>query len=430
MRTPTRIHPRPPNPYDELASLADPEPGPYGPEPDEPPLISGDSDGAVTDEDAPPWAPPNHRRPRRPRRPGRPGRRQRQRTRRRPPSPLRTYRRAATWLFFLLSAAAFLVLADRCAVMYAEKKAQHKLQQALHLEAEPQVDIHGFPFLTQVLTKRLQQVDVTVPDVAADRVSLAKVRASARDVRLDGSLTDGIRGAVVGDLDGNVLLSFEDMRRELGASQIRFSGLGGNAVSAEGRLPVAGQELQLRAQARLRRDGDRALSTEVDDVSLDIPRVATYRPGDAHTGRSLTLHPEAAGRISRDAERAKALFSVPAVAARLGVDADDLDAALRSEDRLRELTGSPRFVEALTRVNLVDVVAEHPWLLQRLGIDPAVLTALTRLQPPDLTDRLALSFRLPPQAEDLHLREVTVQRDGIRVELTAADLALPGGVRR
>ncbi|MBZ6473695.1 DUF2993 domain-containing protein [Streptomyces griseocarneus] len=306
-------------------------------------------------------------------------------------------------------------------MMYAEKKAQQKLQQALHLEAQPQVDIRGFPFLTQVLTKHLRQVDVTVPDVAADRVSLAKVRASARDIRLTGSLPAGIRGAVVGQLEGNVLLAFDDMNRELGASQVRFSDLGDNAIGAKGRLSVAGQELVLRARARLRRDGDRAVSTAVDDMSLDLPRVATYRPGPGE-GRTLTLHPEAAERISRDAARVKALLSVPAIAARLGVTDEDVALALRSEERLHELTGAPRFVEQLTKINLVDVVVDHPWLLERLGIDPHLVTALTRLQPPALADRLALSFRLPPQAEDLHLRAVTVQRDGIRVELTAAGL--------
>ena len=65
--------------------------------------------------------------------------------------------------------AAFLILADRCAAMYAEKKAQQAIQNDLQLAAAPQVDIHGFPFLTQVLDKHLERVDVTVPHVPADR---------------------------------------------------------------------------------------------------------------------------------------------------------------------------------------------------------------------------------------------------------------------
>ncbi|MFD0383608.1 DUF2993 domain-containing protein [Streptomyces stramineus] len=126
-------------------------------------------------------------------------------------------------LFTTVSCAAFLVLADRCAVLYAEKKAEQRLQEDLHLEAAPQVDIHGFPFLTQVAAKHLQRVDVTVPHVDAGRVTLAKVQAGARDIRIDGDLPASVRGAVVGRLDGDVLLKFADMNRELGASQVRFS---------------------------------------------------------------------------------------------------------------------------------------------------------------------------------------------------------------
>ncbi|WP_338931879.1 DUF2993 domain-containing protein [Streptomyces netropsis] len=440
MRTPTRIPPRPPNPYDELASLADPEEtleeipvvvphdtaaettdGMYGDTSADPaeddPLGLGlrydppdeEPGGETGEEDA--WSPPDHRRAKRSR-----SRRRRRR--------LSAVPRATKLLFAVVACAAFLVLADRCAVMYAEKKAQQTLQRQLHLEAAPQVDIHGFPFLTQVFAKRLSRVDVTVPDVAADRVSLAKVRASARDVRLTGNLPSDVRGAVIGNLDGEVLLAFDDLNRELGASQVRFSDHGDNSIRAVGKLTVAGEELRVRAQARLRRDGDRGISTDIDGMSVDIPRVATYRPGK---DKGLVLHRETAERISRDAARAKALLSVPAVAERLGVSKQAVAIALRDEDRLREITGAPRFVERLMRVNLVDVVVDHPWLLKRIGIDPKLVTALMGLRPPELSDRLSLSFQLPKQARDLHLRHVTVERDGIRADLTGAELPVGKG---
>ncbi len=423
MRIPTRIPSRPPNPYEELASLADPDPS---------------TDPADTLTDLPitparivadePWSPPNHRR-RGPRSARNRDRNRRRRRRRRRKGSSRPYRRATKLLIAALSGIAFLLLADRCAAMYAEKKAQQKLQQALHLAAEPQVDIRGFPFLTQVLTRHLHQVDVTVPDVAADRVSLAKVQVSARDIRLTGkgNLPTGIRGAVVGRLDGNVLLSFEDMNRELGASQVKFSDLGDNAVAAKGKLTIAGQELVVRARAHLRRTGDDGIGTDIEGMSLDIPRIATYRPSDKD--KRLVLHREAAESIAKDAAKVKAMLSVPAIAARLGVPPEAVAAALRSEERLHEVTGAPRFVEALTRLNLVDVLTDHPWLLKKLGVDPEFLASLTRLQPPELAERLSLSFRLPTQAQDqgLRLRDVTVERDGIRADLSARAVALGDG---
>ncbi|MEV4435483.1 DUF2993 domain-containing protein [Streptomyces sp. NPDC049585] len=363
-----------------------------------------------------PWSPPNHRRG---------GPRSHRKRRRRRRAAGRPYRTATKLLFAALAGVAILLLADRCAAMYAEKKAQQQVQKALHLQAQPQVDIRGFPFLTQVVGKRLRQVDVTVPHVAADRVSLARVHASARDIRLHGDLPADIRGAVIGRLEGNVLLAFDDMNRELGASQVRFSDLGGNAIGARGRLAVAGQELVVRARAHLRRTGDDGIATEIDGMSLDIPRVATYHPGG--TDKRLVLHREAAEHISKDMARVKALLSVPAIAERLGVPAEVAAQALRSEERLHQVAGTPRFVEELTRLNLVDVLAEHPWLLEKLGVDPKLLTALSELQPPELADRLSLSFQLPSQAKeyDLRLQAVTVERDGIRADLSAT--ALPVG---
>ncbi|MCF3100298.1 DUF2993 domain-containing protein [Streptomyces roseoverticillatus] len=412
MRPPTRIPSRPPNPYEELAELADPDPladpGP-GPSTEPLPLIplrltypEAEPD-AESDDDA--WSPPNHRRAKR-------GRRRRR-------SPFAAVPRALKLMVALVLCAGILVLADRCAQMYAEKQAQQKLQQELHLAAAPQVDIHGFPFLTQVLEKRLQRVDVTVPHVAADRVSLAEVRASAHDIRLTGSLPKSIRGAVVGDLDGEVRLSFDDMNRELAASQVRFSRRDDHAVDADGKLTIAGQELRVRAQARLQLSGGHSLSTNVDDMSLDLPGIATYRPGK---GKGLTLHHETAERISRDAARAKALLSVPALAERLGVSRADVAAALQSEEKLHRLTGAPRFVEKLTRLNLLDAAVDHPWLLRKLGIDPHLITALTHIRPPELTDRLAFSFSLPKEAHDLQLRDVRVDKAGIRATLSAADV--------
>ncbi|MBH1935250.1 DUF2993 domain-containing protein [Streptomyces sp. AV19] len=456
MRPPIRMpSSRPPNPYDELAALADPDPTeipearPDGgnannasnadnsvtqeipaPGPDLTENSPGLPESAVlplpftfvesaesvkpVESDDEPWSPPDHRRAGK-------GRRRARRSRRRRRSPFSAIPRTLKLLFALTVCAGFLVLADRFAALYAEKKAEQKLQEQLHLAAAPQVDIHGFPFLTQVLDKRLERVDVTVPHVAADRVSLAKVRASASDIRLTGNLPKDIRGAVIGDLDSEVELSFDDMNRELAASEVKFSRRDDNSVTADGRLTIAGQDVRVRARAQVRLASGRELSTDIDDMSIDLPGIAVYRPGK---GNGLTLHRETAERISRDAARVKALLSVPAVVERLGIREDHIALALRNEEKLHELTGAPRFVERLTHVNLVDVVMERPWLLKKAGIDPKLVIGLTRLRPPELTDRLSFSFKLPKAAEDLRLRDVKVGKDGIRASLSGTALAV------
>ncbi|MGW7050485.1 LmeA family phospholipid-binding protein [Streptomyces sp. NPDC054887] len=413
MRPPTRIASHPPNPYDELALLASPEPDWA-----DPPLTGGEDDPlglGLAPDDRPlgdgraeeEWKPPNHR-----------GR-----------------SRLAAVPFVLKLAATGLVLTavllacDRFAVLYAQDKAEEKLQQSLGTGAAPEVEIRGFPFLTQVANRRLDEVAVSVPDVAADRVSLARVRATARNIRVVGDLPTSIRGAVVGSVAGDVLLSFDDLNRELGASQARFTRDGDDRVRVAGSLPVAGHEVRVAAEAHIRRDGDRAVSTTVDRMRLDIPGLVTYRPGKDREHSGLRLHPEAAARIGREAAHVKALLAVPAVVDRLGVRKEWVERALRSEKALSELTGSPRFLRQLMRLNLVDVVRDRPWLLEKAGIDPRLVGALLSLRPPEVSERLALDFRLPDEPAGLRLRGITVEREGVRADLAGTGLTFGEAAR-
>ncbi|MGP8299883.1 LmeA family phospholipid-binding protein [Streptomyces inhibens] len=408
------------NPYADLAALADPEPE-LEPEPEHGAFDEfgatrrrsylnerDDSDdplglGLRPDDEDEAWTPPNHRR------------------KKRGISRFAAVPRTLKLLVAVLVCTAFLALFDRFAVLYAQNKAAEKLKDSLHLTASPEVDIRGFPFLTQVFDKRIDQVKVTIPDLAADRVSLAKFEATANDVRIDGDLPSSIKGATIGTVHGTVLLAFDDMNRELGASQVKFSEMGPNAVRAVGQLPIAGHELRVRAEARIHRAGERGISTDISRMRLDIGDIAVYRPG---TGKEegLRLTRKTAAELSRQAAKVKAMLSVPAIAQRIGIPRPYIEEALRSEEKLHELTGSPRFIEQLMQVNLVDVVTDHPWLLEKVGIDPKILGTLSGLTKPELADRLSLSFQLPKTPGNIRLRNISVEQDGIRAELSGSDL--------
>ncbi|WP_330265968.1 DUF2993 domain-containing protein [Streptomyces griseorubiginosus] len=349
-----------------------------------------------------------------------------------PPTHRRTKRRGRRGRFAfavktvasLAVLAAFLTLADRWAVLYAEHRAADTLKQRLRLTAAPEVEIGGFPFLTQLADRRLESVQVTVPDVAADRVTLAAVSATGRDIRLDGDGPTSVRGARVPELHGDVLLSFADMNRELGASQVTFTGAARDRVAVRGTLPVAGHDLRLRADVRVARDGRRGVDTRIGGIRLDIGDLATYRPG-TRPAEGLHLTPASAAALARETRKARALLAVPSVVRALGVPDATVREAQRSDTALARLTGRPEFVRQALRLNLLDLALAHPELLSRLGLDPALLDALSHLTRPALADRLSLAFQLPePSSGELRLRDVRVERDGIRVRITGSALAV------
>ncbi|MEV2216373.1 DUF2993 domain-containing protein [Streptomyces sp. NPDC050997] len=431
MRAPHNIPTHPPantyaNPYDELRALDDGPEGPDGPDgPLEEALQRGSERGSDSErgfergpEEDESWAPPHHGRSGRSSRGGSSRRRKRGRF-----AGLPFALKAVCGLVVL---AAFLTLADRWALLYAEGRAADTLKDRMKLSAAPEVEIGGFPFLTQVADKRLESVRLTVPDVAADRVSLARVTATAHDVHLDADGLTAVRGADIPRLDGEVLLSFDDLNRELGASQVTFTGQGRDRVLARGTLPVAGHDLKLRADARIRRDGEQGIATEIGGMRLDIGDLATYRPGTS-ASEGLHLTRGAAAALAHETRKAKALLGVPSVVRSLGVPDSDVREAQRSDSALSRLTGRPSFVRQAMGLNLVDLALEQPELLQRLGFDPALLDALPRLTRPVLADQLSLGFEVPePERGQLRLRDVRVREDGIQVRIEGSGLAVGG----
>ncbi|WP_327656078.1 LmeA family phospholipid-binding protein [Streptomyces sp. NBC_00483] len=329
-------------------------------------------------------------------------------------------------LIAILVLCGFLALADRWAVLYAENKAAQQIKKQMKLTAAPEVEISGFPFLTQLADRRIHELKVTVPDVAADRVTLAKVSATAHNVRIKGSGPTDISGAYADTIHGEVLLSFADLNRELGSSQVTFSGHGKNKVLARGTLPVAGHDVKVRADANIQRLGASGISTDIDNMSLAIGDLATYRPG-TRSSEGLHLTRSSVDKLTKQVDKARQLLAVPAVVKRLGVPDSAVQQALNSDAKLRELTGTPRFVKQLMGTNLIDIALAHPALLKKFGLDPALLDGLTRLTRPELADRLSLAFRLPKLPGDdgyVRLQDVTVEKEGIRVDLSGGGLSV------
>ncbi|MGX1886416.1 LmeA family phospholipid-binding protein [Streptomyces sp. NPDC055287] len=137
------------------------------------------------------------------------------------------------------------VVVDRLAVNYAESEVAKRVQSRQGLTGEPDVAIKGFPFLTQVAAKHLDQVDVTVEGVEASaegrRVRISEMTAELHDVRVSGSVS-GFSSATADLATGTARVSYEDLSQ---ASESGFPvAYGGNGkVKVTGSVEILGREI-------------------------------------------------------------------------------------------------------------------------------------------------------------------------------------------
>src|SRR3954470_16513979 len=90
------------------------------------------------------------------------------------------------------------VAADRIAVNIAESKTADKIKSSQRLGSTPDVDIKGFPFLSQGLGKELDEVDVSLSGVTATAgghsVNVTEVTAELYAVKIDSSFSSAVAG--------------------------------------------------------------------------------------------------------------------------------------------------------------------------------------------------------------------------------------------
>ncbi|MFE3585568.1 LmeA family phospholipid-binding protein [Streptomyces vinaceus] len=100
---------------------------------------------------------------------------------------------------------------DRWAVSYAENRLGERIQARQGLAGCTEVDIHGFPFLTQALAHDLDRVDVKLTGVEAvsdgRRTRLSQLDAAFRGVKLNGDYS----GGTAKHAEGTALVTYKDL---------------------------------------------------------------------------------------------------------------------------------------------------------------------------------------------------------------------------
>ncbi|WP_030906831.1 DUF2993 domain-containing protein [Streptomyces sp. NRRL F-5126] len=142
-------------------------------------------------------------------------------------------------LVFVVIICGLFVAADRLALHYAEGKVADRIQSSQGLDSKPDVSVKGFPFLTQVAAKSLDEVDVGLDHVTATAdghaVRVTDVKAVLKDVRIDSSFSS----ATAGTADGSARISYADLATAVpkGAT-VSYAGA---ARAAKGQVKVSGK---------------------------------------------------------------------------------------------------------------------------------------------------------------------------------------------
>ena len=160
------------------------------------------------------------------------------------------------WLVGLvLVLALLLVVGDRVGEGVAEDALADQLTE--ELGSRPTVEIGGFPFLTQAVRGRYDEIRAEAPRVQQGAIALADVRSVLRGVQVP--LSDAVGGRVdevpVEELTATGLVSYDDLEAASGADDVQLEP-DPAGVRVTGRLRVLGQDLPASAVSQLTLDGD------------------------------------------------------------------------------------------------------------------------------------------------------------------------------
>jgi hypothetical protein len=185
-------------------------------------------------------------------------------------------------LVVLLVLAALFVIADRVGVAVAEDQVADRIAEQAGLPGPPEVDITGFPFLTQAVAGKYDEVRIRL--TAAD---LGQPDGTDADVALHGvevPLSDVVSGSVqqvpVDRIDGTATLSYDLLSSQLeGDTTLERDGDGLRITRT---VELLGQQVPLTASGDVTLDGS-DLVVDVEQASgagVDLPEAVVSRASD------------------------------------------------------------------------------------------------------------------------------------------------------
>lgn len=175
-----------------------------------------------------------------------------------------------------------LVVGDRVAVAVVEGRVADELAAQEEVTGEPEVDVRGFPFLTQAVGGRYDDIRISLTATQPGESDAVPVDAALRGVRLP--LSDALSGSVtqlpVDRIDGTATISYDVLAAQLGGDAVVTPEGEGLRISRT--VEVLGQTFPVSAAGTVALDGDQ-LVVDVDRASgagIELPGSLVDRVSD------------------------------------------------------------------------------------------------------------------------------------------------------
>jgi hypothetical protein len=174
------------------------------------------------------------------------------------------------------------LVADRVAVGFAEDRVAEQVAEKGGLTGTPEVDIDGFPFLTQAVGGRYDEVRIslTADQLGQPEGTRADVVLRGVEVPLSSVLAGSVQEVPVERIDGTATLSYALLSAQLGSgTELEREGDGLRITRT---LEVLGQQVRLTATGQVALDGN-DLVVDVEEASgagVDVPGFLLDRATD------------------------------------------------------------------------------------------------------------------------------------------------------
>ncbi|MGY1855316.1 LmeA family phospholipid-binding protein [Modestobacter sp. SYSU DS0290] len=188
-----------------------------------------------------------------------------------------------TLLVLVLLLAGLLVVADRVGVAVAEDQVAGQLAERGGLSGEPEVDITGFPFLTQAVAGEYDRVRIqlTAEQLGQPAGTSAEVSLSGVQVPLSDVVSGSVQEIPVDRVDGTATLSYALLSQQLGGDTA-LRPAGGDRLEITRTLDVLGVEFPVSATGTVSLDGQDLVVdvAQASAVGIDVPGFAVDRATD------------------------------------------------------------------------------------------------------------------------------------------------------